>query len=177
MMQPPHSSFQRQPSRWCNSREKRLLDILIATVALVVTAPLMLLIALAIRATSPGPVLFRQRRSGLKGNPFQLLKFRTMQLTAEKSGPGITRAGDARITPVGTFLRKWKADELPQLLNVLRGEMSIVGPRPDLEQYWREATEAERQVLALKPGLTGAATLAFCNEEYYLANVPQSELV
>jgi lipopolysaccharide/colanic/teichoic acid biosynthesis glycosyltransferase len=177
MMQPPHSSFQRQPSRWCNSRRKRFLDILIATLALVVTAPLMLLIAVAIRVTSPGPVLFRQWRSGLKGHPFQLLKFRTMQVAAEKSGPGITRAGDARITPVGTFLRKWKADELPQLLNVLRGEMSIVGPRPDLEQYWREATEAERQVLALKPGLTGAATLAFCNEEYYLAHVPQSELV
>jgi lipopolysaccharide/colanic/teichoic acid biosynthesis glycosyltransferase len=136
MMQPPHSAFQQQPSPWCNSRRKRLLDIVVATLAVVGTAPFMLLIALAIRATSPGPVFFRQWRSGLKGHPFQLLKFRTMQVAAEQSGPRVTRAGDARMTRVGRWLRKWKADELPQLLNVLRGEMSIVGPRPDLEQYW-----------------------------------------
>jgi lipopolysaccharide/colanic/teichoic acid biosynthesis glycosyltransferase len=177
MMQPPHSAFQQQPSPWCNSRRKRLLDIVVATFALVGSAPFMLLIALAIRATSPGPVFFRQWRSGLKGHPFQLLKFRTMQVAAEQSGPRVTRAGDARMTRVGRWLRKWKADELPQLLNVLRGEMSIVGPRPDLDEFWREASEAERQVIALKPGLTGAATLSFCNEEEYLAHVPQSELV
>jgi lipopolysaccharide/colanic/teichoic acid biosynthesis glycosyltransferase len=153
------------------------MDIMVATLALLVTVPFMLLIALAIRATSPGPVLFRQWRSGLNGRPFQLLKFRTMQLAAEESGPGITRAGDARITAIGKWLRKLKADELPQVINVLRGEMSIVGPRPDLEQYWRQATDVEREVLAVKPGLTGAATLTFCNEEEYLAYVPQSELV
>src|SRR6185312_326713 len=176
MMQPPHSAFQQQPSPWCNSRRKRLLDIVVATLAVVGTAPFMLLIALAIRATSPGPVFFRQWRSGLKGHPFQLLKFRTMQVAAEQSGPRVTRAGDARMTRVGRWLRKWKADELPQLLNVLRGEMSIVGPRPDLEQYWREARDIERQVLATKPGITGAASLVFRNEEELLAYVPETEL-
>lgn len=176
MIEPPHSASQQQPSPWCNSGRKRLLDIMVATLAIVVTAPFVLLIALAIRATSPGPVLFRQWRSGLKGLPFQLLKFRTMQLTAEESGPRVTRAGDARITPVGRWLRKWKVDELPQLFNVLRGEMSIVGPRPDLEQYWREARDIERQVLATKPGITGAASLVFRNEEELLAYVPETEL-
>lgn len=176
MIEPPHSASQQRPSPWCNSKRKRLFDIVVATLALVVTAPFVLLIALAIRATSPGPVLFRQWRSGLKGHPFQLLKFRTMQLTAEESGLRVTRSGDARITRLGKWLRKWKVDELPQLLNVFGGEMSIVGPRPDLEQYWREARDIERQVLATKPGITGAASLVFRNEEELLAYVPETEL-
>jgi lipopolysaccharide/colanic/teichoic acid biosynthesis glycosyltransferase len=164
-------------SAWCSSKSKRVLDITLITLALVVTAPLMLLIALAIRGSSPGPVLFRQLRWGLYERQFQLLKFRTMENRRAESGPGVTRGGDPRITRLGKWLRKWKLDELPQLINVLRGEMSIVGPRPDLEQFWRQASEVERQVLAVKPGLTGAATLAFSNEEELLAHVPESELV
>ncbi len=154
-----------------------MLDIILATLALLVTAPLMLLIALGIRASSLGPVLFRQWRWGLNERRFQLLKFRTMENRRAGSGPGVTRRGDLRVTRLGKWLRGWKLDELPQLINVLRGEMSIVGPRPDLEQFWRQATEVERQVLAVKPGLTGAATLAFTNEEELLGYVPESELV
>lgn len=136
----------------------------------------MLLIALAIKATSPGPVLFLQRRCGLNGNGFELLKFRTMENRPAESGPSVTRRGDPRVTSLGRWLRRWKLDELPQLINVLRGEMSIVGPRPDLEQFWRQATEVERQALAIKPGLTSAATVVFRNEEELLADVPESEL-
>jgi lipopolysaccharide/colanic/teichoic acid biosynthesis glycosyltransferase len=171
-----HVALQQPASTWCGSKSKRVLDIILATFALTVTAPLMLLVAIVIRATSRGPVLFRQWRSGLNGHRFQLFKFRTMQMMAAESGPGVTRAGDARITPLGRWLREWKLDELPQLINVLRGEMSIVGPRPDLEEFWRQVTEVERQVLAVKPGLTGAATLAFSNEQELLANIPDSDL-
>jgi lipopolysaccharide/colanic/teichoic acid biosynthesis glycosyltransferase len=164
-------------SAWCNSKSKRLLDIILITLALIVTAPLMLLIALGIRGTSPGPVLFRQWRWGLNERQFQLLKFRTMENLRAEAGPAVTRSGDPRVTRLGKWLRRWKLDELPQFINVLRGEMSIVGPRPDLEQFWRQATEVERQVLVVKPGLTGAATLAFSNEEEVLAHVRESELV
>jgi len=173
----PHCVLEQPASAWCNSKGKRTLDFVVAIAALIVASPLMFLSALAIRATSRGPALFRQRRLGLNAEPFQLLKFRTMDTTATPSGPGVTRAGDARITRVGQWLRKWKVDELPQLINVLRGEMSIVGPRPDLEEYWRQVTDVERQVLAIKPGLTGAATLVFSNEQDLLAQIPPSDLV
>jgi lipopolysaccharide/colanic/teichoic acid biosynthesis glycosyltransferase len=169
--------IQKTVSSWCSSTTKRGLDIAVALVALIALGPLMLLIAFAIKATSQGPVLFRQRRCGLIGNGFELLKFRTMDNRPPHSGPGVTRRGDPRVTSLGKWLRRWKLDELPQLINVLHGEMSIVGPRPDLEDFWRQATEAERQVLAVKPGLTSAATLVFCNEEELLARVPESELV
>lgn len=140
-----------------------------------ISAPILFIVALIIRGTSPGPVFFRQPRLGLNGRPFQLIKFRTMRL--ENSGPGITRGGDSRVTRLGKWLRRWKLDELPQLINVFRGDMSIVGPRPDLEQFWQQATEAERRALAAKPGLTGAATLAFRNEEEMLAQISESELL
>jgi lipopolysaccharide/colanic/teichoic acid biosynthesis glycosyltransferase len=173
----PQIDQQQTASPWCSSRSKRMMDIILAIPSLVLTAPLMLLIALGIRSTSRGPVLFRQWRWGLNEGQFQLLKFRTMEYRSAESGPGVTRRGDLRVTRLGTWLRRWKLDELPQFINVLRGEMSIVGPRPDLEDFWRQATEVERHVLAVKPGLTGAATLAFRNEEELLAHVPESELV
>jgi lipopolysaccharide/colanic/teichoic acid biosynthesis glycosyltransferase len=172
-----HLAHQQTASDWCGSRRKRVLDIILATLALTVTAPLMLLIALGIRATSPGPVLFRQWRLGLNGQQFQLLKFRTMQDLGAESGPGVTRRGDLRVTELGQWLRGCKVDELPQFFNVLRGEMSIVGPRPDLEQFWRQTTEVERMALAAKPGITGAATLTFSNEEELLAHIPESDLM
>jgi len=163
-------------SPWCNSKGKRAFDIVCASLALIVTAPLMLVSAVAIRTTSRGPVLFRQWRLGLNARPFQLLKFRTMEHQTKEFGHGVTRAGDARITEAGRWLRKWKLDELPQLINVFLGQMSLVGPRPDLEQYWRQVSDEERQVLATKPGITGAASLIFRNEEDLLANVAESEL-
>jgi lipopolysaccharide/colanic/teichoic acid biosynthesis glycosyltransferase len=173
----PQIDQQQTASPWCNSGGKRMMDVVLVIPSLVLTAPLMLLIAFGIRSTSRGPVLFRQWRCGLNEGQFQLLKFRTMEYTSAGLGPGVTRRGDRRVTRMGKWLRKWKLDELPQFINVLRGEMSIVGPRPDLEEFWRQATEVERHVLSVKPGLTGAATLAFRDEEEFLANVPESELV
>jgi lipopolysaccharide/colanic/teichoic acid biosynthesis glycosyltransferase len=173
----PQIDQQQTVSPWCNSRGKRMMDIILVIPSLVLTAPLMVLIALGIRSTSRGPVLFRQLRCGLNDGQFQMLKFRTMEYRSAEFGPGVTRRGDLRVTRLGKWLRRWKLDELPQFINVLRGEMSIVGPRPDLEDFWRQATEVERHVLAVKPGLTGAATLAFRNEEELLAHVPESELV
>jgi lipopolysaccharide/colanic/teichoic acid biosynthesis glycosyltransferase len=173
----PQIDQQQTASPWCNSRGKRMMDIILVIPSLVLTAPLMVLIALGIRSTSRGPVLFRQLRCGLNDGQFQMLKFRTMEYRSAEFGPGVTRRGDLRVTRLGKWLRKWKLDELPQFINVLRGEMSIVGPRPDLEDFWRQATEVERHVLAVKPGLTGAATLAFRNEEEVLAHVPESDLV
>jgi lipopolysaccharide/colanic/teichoic acid biosynthesis glycosyltransferase len=136
----------------------------------------MLVIAFAIRATSPGPALFRQERSGLNGRPFQLLKFRTMRSEPFTSSLRLTRRGDKRITSVGKWLRAWKLDELPQFINVLQGHMSVVGPRPDVEEFWLKVSENDRTALAMKPGMTGAASMTFINEEELLAQAAESEL-
>jgi lipopolysaccharide/colanic/teichoic acid biosynthesis glycosyltransferase len=134
----------------------------------------MSIIALVIRFTSKGPVLFRQNRVGRDGREFELLKFRTM--THGTGGPGITARGDARITPVGSALRDSKMDELPQLFNVISGDMSLVGPRPDLGEIWTELPADQRKVLTLRPGLTGWATLHFRHEEELLAQIPPQNL-
>jgi lipopolysaccharide/colanic/teichoic acid biosynthesis glycosyltransferase len=163
------------PSRWCSSRGKRWMDIIFSSLMLLLLSPLLFLIALAIRISSGKPVIFRQRRSGRGGRQFQLLKFRTM--TVENTeGPRLTRSGDSRVTPIGRWLRKSKLDELPQLMNVLRGDMSLVGPRPDLEEFWQRTTEPTRQALALLPGITGAACLVFRNEESLLAQIAPGQL-
>jgi lipopolysaccharide/colanic/teichoic acid biosynthesis glycosyltransferase len=133
--------------------------------------------ALLVKASSPGPVLFRQRRAGRNGKEFHLLKFRTMVQNAPSAGPGVTRRGDPRITPLGVRLRQWKLDELPQLLNVLRGEMSLVGPRPDLPEYLASLPAGQNRILQLKPGLTSPATLAFRNEEDVLAQAPAEQVL
>jgi lipopolysaccharide/colanic/teichoic acid biosynthesis glycosyltransferase len=132
-------------------------------------------IALAIAINSGRPVLFRQQRLGRNGRPFHLLKFRTMTATT-RNGVGLTRDGDSRITGIGRWLRKCKLDELPQLFNVLKGEMTMVGPRPDLEEFWSQADAEDRRVLEFKPGITGAASLAFCDEERLLAQVSSEHL-
>lgn len=145
---------------------KRLLDILVSAVLLVVLAPLMLLIALAIRLTSRGPVLFRQTRCGLNGRRFTLLKFRTMVPGAERrleevahlnevEGPAFKSRRDPRVTPVGRLLRRLSLDELPQLLNVLKGDMSLVGPRPPIPEEVERYQRWQRRRLSMKPGLTG----------------------
>jgi lipopolysaccharide/colanic/teichoic acid biosynthesis glycosyltransferase len=148
---------------------KRTLDILLSLCGLVLLCPVLLACAIAVRLDSAGPVLFRQRRVGLQGRPLKMLKFRTMYHKRVQQGPSITTSHDPRITRVGRYLRKWKLDELPQLLNVLAGDMSVVGPRPEVEEYVALYSEEQSQVLMMKPGLTGAATLAFCDEEAELA--------
>jgi lipopolysaccharide/colanic/teichoic acid biosynthesis glycosyltransferase len=140
-------------------------------------APLTMVIAIAIRITSPGPALFRQKRSGLGGRPFQLLKFRTMRSDPFCCSIKLTSKGDKRVTPIGQWLRAWKLDELPQFINVLKGEMSLVGPRPDIEEFWLQVSESDRTVLAMKPGITGAASLKFIREEELLAQLPQAQLI
>ena len=147
---------------------KRLYDMFFATLGLVLASPLFLLIAVAIKCCDRGPVLFRQTRVGLQGRRFLILKFRTMVPEAETMGVSITQGGDPRVTAIGRLLRKTKLDELPQLWNVLTGEMSLVGPRPEVPHYVERYSAEQRQVLRLKPGVTDLATLLYRNEEELL---------
>jgi len=164
-----------RPSAWCHSRRKRWMDIVAASMTLLLLSPLLCLSAFAIAVTSGKPIFFRHWRLGQHGRKFQVHKFRTMR-AAVSGGIGLTQNSDSRITWVGHWLRGWKLDELPQLYNVLKGEMTLVGPRPDLEEFWLKASAADRQVLQLKPGLTGAASIAFHDEEWLLDNIPLERL-
>jgi lipopolysaccharide/colanic/teichoic acid biosynthesis glycosyltransferase len=161
----------RRVSAWCNSAWKRRFDVAGATVLFILLFPFMLIIALTVWCTSRGPILFRQLRTGKNGNEFYILKFRTMICKRHQQGAVFTRPADPRITPVGKVLRKWKLDEFPQLLNILRGEMSFVGPRPLVTQTWEEPCiqEQSQTVLSVRPGITSNATLNFRNEEAILA--------
>lgn len=147
---------------------KRIFDLLASTLGLIILSPLFALIALLIRLTSPGPVFYRARRVGQGGREFTLYKFRSMVADADRRGPGITAAGDSRVTPVGRVLRRTKLDELPQLWNVLRGDMSLVGPRPEDPRYVALYTPAQRRVLDVRPGITSLASIEYRNEEAVL---------
>ncbi len=142
----------------------RIRDLLIASALLLLLSPLLAACALAVRRSSRGPVFFRQRRLGVHGRPFRLLKFRSMIHNAPEvrnpDGSAYSGADDPRVTPVGRFLRQTSLDELPQLLNVLRGEMSLVGPRPDQVDQLRFYTEDEKRKLRVKPGMTGLAQIS-----------------
>jgi lipopolysaccharide/colanic/teichoic acid biosynthesis glycosyltransferase len=128
-----------------------------------------------IKVADRGPVFFRQERVGQHGEVFRIWKFRTMVVNAERMGLSITARGDPRVTRLGKLLRKWKLDELPQFWNVLQGEMSLVGPRPEVPRYIGKYTEAQRRVLSLKPGITDIATLEFREEESLLSSSPDPE--
>jgi len=154
---------------------KRIFDSAGAAAALVIAAPFLLLCALAVRLESRGPIFFRQWRVGQNGKPFQVIKFRSMVRGADKQGLKITASGDPRITKMGRLLRRSKMDELPQLFNVLRGEMSLVGPRPEVPEYTAKYSLAERKVLEVKPGITGPASLAHIDEEQLLAGRSDKE--
>lgn len=156
-------------SPWCESAWKRVFDLMCVTPALVLLSPILLVVAIAVRLTSSGPVIFRQGRAGQNRKIFTIYKFRTMFQNSEISGPGHTAKGDPRITPIGNLLRRFKVDELPQLYNVLRGDMSLVGPRPKLPDH-------EHTPMTCRPGVTGAATLAFRDEQHILCEVPSDRI-
>lgn len=143
---------------------RRLLDLALVSCGLILLGPLFLLIALGIRLSSPGPIFYRARRVGYGGNLFDLYKFRSMFAQADREGPGITIARDARITPFGRTLRRTKLDELPQLWNVLKGDMSLVGPRPEDPRYVAYYTPSQRQLLQIRPGITSPASLHYRDE-------------
>jgi lipopolysaccharide/colanic/teichoic acid biosynthesis glycosyltransferase len=147
---------------------KRLLDILASLLGLVVLSPLLVGLAVLIKLDSPGPVFHRARRVGRGGCIFELYKFRSMIADARLQGPGITVAGDERITKIGRSLRRTKLDEVPQLVNVLKGEMSLVGPRPEDPRYVAQYTPEQRVVLSARPGITSPASLQYRHEEQLL---------
>ncbi len=148
---------------------KRFIDITGSTLGLVALSPLLLGLACAVKITSQGPVLYRQTRLGRDGRPFSIYKFRSMVDGAEHRGARVTGAGDVRVTRLGLFLRRHKLDELPQLLNVLRGDMSLVGPRPEVPEFAAHYPEEFARVLSVRPGVTHRATQLFRNEEELLA--------
>ncbi len=150
---------------------KRAFDVVASLGALAAFAPLGALIAAAVTLDSRGPVFFRQERTGRGGKPFFILKFRTMVRNAAAIGPGITGAGDPRITKVGQLLRVTKLDELPNIVNVLKGEMSVVGPRPDLPRFMTVLTPDQRRILAFRPGLTGPTQIRYIAEEEMLSPI------
>ena len=154
---------------------KRAMDIVLSACALAVLWPLLLLIALAIWIDDPGPVFYRQVRVGRNGKTFRIFKFRSMVMDADKKGLAITVGRDSRITRVGAVLRKTKLDELAQLLNVLFGQMSFVGPRPEVPKYVELYTPYQRQVLLVRPGITDYASIAYRNENDLLAGAPNPD--
>lgn len=145
---------------------KRLFDLLLSLVAVVVLWPLMLLAAIVIKVNMPGPVLFKQTRIGRYACPFVIYKFRTMRINNSKVS--VTLSSDSRITPFGNLLRKTKIDELPQLFNILKGEMSIVGPRPDVPGYYDTLQGDDQVIWQLRPGLTGLDSMCYPNEHAIL---------
>lgn len=154
---------------------KRLFDITFATAGLIAGGPVFLVVGLLVKIDSGGPVFFRQERVGQDFRPFHIIKFRTMIVDAERHGPQVTSGGDHRITRVGCFLRKFKLDELPQLFNVLRGEMSFVGPRPEVAKYVLMFEEPYRKILQVKPGITDNASIKFRDEESVLSRYDDPE--
>ena len=154
---------------------KRLFDIIVSTLSLVVLAVFFLIIAIIIKISSVGPVFFRQTRVGKNGRLFKILKFRTMVVDADKTGRQITVGADPRITGAGRFLRKTKMDELPQIINIMTGDMSFVGPRPEVPKYVDLYTETQRQVLLVRPGITDTASIEFRNESDVLAGSSDPE--
>lgn len=151
------------------SLSKRVMDVTCSGLGMLLLSPPLLAIALAVWLGDRGPVLYRQERVGRGGRPFTMLKFRSMVAGADRKGRLVTVGGDARVTPVGRWIRRLKLDELPQLLNVLRGEMSLVGPRPEVQRYVDLYTAEQWPVLDLVPGITDPASIKYRDEEAVLA--------
>ncbi|MEW6571215.1 MAG: sugar transferase [Nitrospirota bacterium] len=143
---------------------KRLFDIFFSAIGLVILSPLLVTATFLIKLDSTGPVFYRHERIGRNFKPFKVYKFRTMIVGAEKQGPAITVGEDGRITKVGKFLRRYKIDEIPQLINVLKGEMSFVGPRPEVRDYVQLFKEDYKKLLTVRPGITDPASLKYAEE-------------
>jgi lipopolysaccharide/colanic/teichoic acid biosynthesis glycosyltransferase len=144
---------------------KRAFDVACTLLGLVILSPLLLAVVLLVKLESPGPAIYRQVRVGKDEKKFELFKFRSMYVDADRQGGKITTAGDVRVTGLGRFLRKFKIDELPQLINVLRGDMSIVGPRPEVSEYVDlYPPEAKQKIFSVRPGITDNASILFRNE-------------
>ncbi|MFQ5850696.1 MAG: sugar transferase [Candidatus Binatia bacterium] len=154
---------------------KRLCDIVMSSLALVVLFPIFLIVALLIKIGSPGPVFFRGIRVGRHGKPFRIYKFRTMVVDGDRLGGPSTAEDDPRITRVGKFIRRFNLDELPQFINVLKGEMSVVGPRPEVPQYVELFTEEEKAIISVRPGITDWATVSIRDEGKMLAGSKDPE--
>lgn len=154
---------------------KRLMDIVGAMAGMILLLPLFILIAVLIRLTSKGPIFFKQNRVGLNMMDFQLIKFRTMYVSTKEGSLLTIGNKDSRVTKVGYYLRKYKLDEFPQLINVLRGEMSLVGPRPEVRKYVNLYDDQQRYVLSVKPGITDWASVEFFNEGELLAKAEDPE--
>lgn len=154
---------------------KRAFDLAAGVAGLIALSPLLLGCAIAVKLHDGGPILFRHRRVGRGGNEFPMLKFRSMVVNADKLGGPLTVGADVRITPIGNLLRKTKLDELPQLFNVVAGDMSFVGPRPEVAKYVALYSVEQRRVLELTPGITDPASIAFAGESELLAEQPDPE--
>jgi lipopolysaccharide/colanic/teichoic acid biosynthesis glycosyltransferase len=161
--------------RGADDRLSRALDLAVAGTAAVLSAPAQLALAVAVKLDTPGPVLHRGRRVGRDGREFDILKFRTMVVGAASMGPGVTGGRDPRVTRVGRVLRRTKLDELPQLWNVIRGDMALVGYRPEDPRYVARYTPEQRRILTRRPGLTGAASVEYRDEESVLAGADDVE--
>lgn len=146
---------------------KRVLDIVFSLFILVLSLPLLLLAPILIKLSSPGPIIFKQKRVGQDGKIFYLLKLRTMR---EAKGPSITSSQDERITKIGRFLRRTKIDELPQFINVIKGDIGVVGPRPEIPEVVKTYDDEQRRILSFKPGITSLASVGFRSEEEMLGS-------
>ncbi|MFD1780017.1 sugar transferase [Fredinandcohnia salidurans] len=158
-----------------NDAIKRFFDIVVSLIGLIILSPLLLIIAILIKVDSKGPVFFKQVRVGQHEKEFEILKFRTMVVDAEKHGKQITVGKDSRITKVGYFLRKYKLDEFPQLINVLFGDMSLVGPRPEVPKYTKFYNKEQKAIFEIKPGITDYASIKYSNESELLGRAENPE--
>lgn len=150
---------------------KRLFDVIVSFIALLLLSPFFLIIGIAIKLGSRGPVFYRGKRVGRHGEPFGMYKFRSMVVDAENIGPSVTYQNDPRITRMGRFLRATKLDELPQLINVLKGDMSLVGPRPETDDHVIHYTPEQKRVLSVRPGIVGLAQIKWHDEESRIGSV------
>ncbi len=154
---------------------KRVFDIVASVLGIIILLPLYLYIAIWIKLSSKGPIFYIQKRVGQGGKEFNLYKFRSMVVGADKRGPGVTSSDDPRVTKVGKFIRDTKIDELPQLFNVLKGDMSLVGPRPELKKFVNAKAKEYEKVLSVKPGITDNAAIAFRDEEKIMSKYSNKE--